>query len=208
MRQSINTELLKNEESPARGKYKVYSDVERADIAKYAILHGSPATQKKFNIPEATVRRFKNICKKRKLDIEDVDKLPVAKRGRKVMLGEAMDKEVFSLLVELRNSGAVVNSAITKAVARGYLLAKDRSLLREFGGHIELTKDWAISLLRRNNFVKRRGSAAIKVKPSDLETLRSKFIEDVKNLIEKYNIPPELVVNFDHTGLNILPVSN
>jgi hypothetical protein len=49
-----------------------------------------------------------------------------------------------------------VNSAIVRAAAKGIVLSHDRSLLFENGGHIELTKSWARSLLKRMNMVKRK----------------------------------------------------
>ena len=47
----------------------------------------------------------------------------------------------------LRKVGGSVNSVIVLAAANGIIAAKERSLLREHGGHLKLTKGWVKSLL-------------------------------------------------------------
>jgi hypothetical protein len=65
---------------------------------------------------------------------------------------------VQTFVNNIRTSGGVINTAIVMASARGIVLAKDRPLLFENGGHIELTKSWAVSLLKRMGMVKRKGT--------------------------------------------------
>lgn len=87
------------------------------------------------------------------------------------------------------------------------MLAEDRTLLAENGGCIEITRQWALSLLKRMNMVKRRGSSTAKPEIKNLEELKSKFLGKIEELVTKYNIPPQLIINFDHTGVHLLPVS-
>ena len=69
----------------------------------------------------------------------------------------------FSFFIKsVRDSGGVVNSAIVRAAAKEIVLSHDRSLLFENGGHIELTKSWAKSLLKRMNMVKSKGTTSKK----------------------------------------------
>ena len=69
----------------------------------------------------------------------------------------------FSFFIKsVRDSGRVVNSAIVRTAAKGIVLSHDRSLLFENGGHFELTKSWAKSLLKRMNMGKRKGTTSKK----------------------------------------------
>ena len=69
--------------------------------------------------------------------------LPEKPRGRPLLVGKELEDNVKSFEGELRSSGAIVNSAIVRAAARGIVVAKDANLLKENGGGINLTKDWA-----------------------------------------------------------------
>jgi hypothetical protein len=56
----------------------------------------------------------------------------------------------------------VIKSQIVIAAAKGIIIGNDKTLLAENGGSIDISKTWAKSLLKRMNFVKRRGSTACK----------------------------------------------
>jgi len=32
-------------------------------------------------------------------------------------------------------------------------------------------------------------------------------LKDTKTLVDKHGIPPELIINFEHTGIHLVPVS-
>ena len=34
------------------------------------------------------------------------------------------------------------------------------------------------------------------------------FLQRVETAVKKYNIPPEIIYNWDHTGINYVPVSS
>ena len=65
------------------------------------------------------------------------------KIGRPLLLGDELDRQVQSYILELRNNGGVINSAITIAVAQGIVTNFDSNLLVQNGGHVDLTKSWA-----------------------------------------------------------------
>ena len=87
--------------------------------------------------------------------------LPTKKRGRPLLLGPVIDDKVQQYLKAIRRSGGTVNTAIAMAAAKGIVLKTDRTLLVEYGGHIDLHKDWAKWLLGRMGFVKRRGTTSV-----------------------------------------------
>ena len=69
-------------------------------------------------------------------------------RGRPLLLGKNIDEQVQLYLHKIRENGGVVTASVVVAAARGILMSRDRTQLAEFGGHIELSREWAYHLLR------------------------------------------------------------
>ena len=137
-----------------------------------------------------------------------VDRLPQGKIGRPLMLGETLDQQVQAYLGMLRGSGGVVNTSIAIAAATGIVRKRDRSLLAENGGHIALTKHWAQYLLQRMGYVKRKSTTKVKVSVEDVEVLKEQFLLDIKAIVDLEDIPHDLILNWDQTAINYVPVSN
>jgi len=201
-----------------RGNYQILSPADRAEVGKYASQHSTPQTlaffKDKYNLKATTVRNFKakylsEKSRKRKLfdDNSDVTELKPMKRGRPLLLGQELDTKVQYLINELRSKGGNINTRIVKALAKGVVIAQDRTLLRENGGGIDISRDWALSIMKRMNLVKRRGSSTAKPEIKDLDEKKAKFLKDIKTLVDKHRIPPELIINYDHTGVHLVPVS-
>jgi len=94
------------------------------------------------------------------------------------------------------------------ATARGVVISHNANLLLENGGYIEITKSWAQRLLERMNLVKRKGTTAVKVLPSNFEKLKKQFLSDVHSTVVMEDILVELIINWDQTSLKYVPVSN
>ena len=63
-------------------------------------------------------------------------------------------------------------------------------------------------MLKRINFVKRKASTAkSKHAPEDFARLKKAFLDEVVAVVEMENIPPELILNWDQTGINLVPAS-
>ena len=138
----------------------------------------------------------------------DVAVLPPKKRGRPVLLGEDLDRKVQHYLKKVREGGGVVSARITMAAARGMLFSCNRSMLVEFGGHVNLNRSWAYSLLSRMNFVNRKVTTSkSKHSVADFKRLKEAFLNDVVTTVQMEEIPPELVLNWDQTGIKIVPSS-
>ena len=119
-------------------------------------------------LKETTVRRIKNVYLSELKngsfetshsselggDSEVVQQLPPKKKGRPLLLGEELDKQVCDYLQVLRNNGAAVNTAIVIACGNGIVRIKDANLLTINGGNITLLKDWAKYILRRMGWVR------------------------------------------------------
>ena len=80
-------------------------------------------------------------------DCSRLKELPPKQRGRLTLLGEALDSMVQLYLQKVREGGGVVMARIVMAAARGTVLSCDRAMLAEFGGHVELNRHWAYSVL-------------------------------------------------------------
>jgi hypothetical protein len=71
--------------------------------------------------------------------------------------------------------GGAVSTVIVRAAARGISLNQDRSRLAEFGGPATLSKAWAVSLLKRMDFTKRRSTTKCSMLLKTLLRKRSSF---------------------------------
>ena len=100
-----------------------------------------------------------------------------------------------------------VNTAITIAVGTGIVM-KDQKFMACGGQDVVLSKDWAKYVLHRMGLVKRRSSTKAKVDVKDFEELKKLFLQDINNVIQMDEIPADLVINFDQTGINYMPVSS
>jgi hypothetical protein len=64
------------------------------------------------------------------------------------------------------------------------------------------------NLLKRMNMVKRKGTTSKKTFVVENFTQeKDKYLKSIKSTVEMYKLPPELVINWDQTGINIVPVS-
>jgi hypothetical protein len=181
-------------------------------------LYGNKSTLEKFqkttnpNIPESYVRKMKKLyeaSRKQANGVEAVVRVMMKKqnRGRPLSLGH-WDLQVQMYLRKLRTCGGKVNRHIVLAAARGILSRNQPSLLQVNNGKHLLTNSWAKSLLRRMKFVKRKGTKAAKKVPANFEDIRAAFLNRVHDKVQQYQIPPELIANFDETGAPYIPVSD
>lgn len=169
---ATNQEVQKELAPRKRGKYKQYTSAQRFSIGKYSCVHGASAAARHFskrwgcNVSDSTVKSIKmayleEVRKRpRSDDGEEVTALPAKKRGRKLFLGEDLDRKVQVYLRKVREGGGAVSSRIVMAAARGILLKCNPSLLAQNGGPITLSKCWAQSLMTRMNFVQRKATTS------------------------------------------------
>ena len=142
-------------------------------------------------------------------DNEGIELLPTKKRGRTVLLGKALDEKLQLYLREIRNNGSPLTAAVAIGAARGLLLAENRNKLAEFGGHIDLNRHWAYSLYKRMGFVQRKATTAKgKYSPEKFTAEKRKFLDEVVLTVEQEEIPPELIINWDQTGIHFVSSSS
>ena len=132
--------------------------------------------------------------------------LPTKKCGRTLLLGSDLDEKLQSYLRKIRTSGGPLTARIAIAAARGLLLADNRNKLVEYGGHIELNRHWAYSLYKRMGFVQRKPTTSKgKYGMENFSALKRSFLDDVVTTVEMEEIPPELIFNWDQTGIKLVP---
>ena len=75
---------------------------------------------------------------------------------------------------------------------------------------MELTRDWALSLLARLGFVKRRATtkANKQLCEEKFQKVKRSYLNQIASIVHIHNIPAELVMNLDQTGINLVPAGN
>ena len=121
------------------------------------------------------------------------------------MLGP-IDEMVQSYIKARRaRGGGDVSWLLAEATARALIDNHPEMNL----GHIELEgTSWAHSLFQRMGYVRRAGTTAKVPINDDLKKeIELTYLHGIVNIIEKYNIPPSLVLNLDQTPSKFVPGS-
>ena len=222
VRKEVNSAMQKvleeerNEANGRKRKYTHFTPEDRAKIAKYAAQCGNTAAVKHFakefpSLGESTVRLFK---KQYQADLkkvgseEEITQLAKKRRGRPLALGN-LDEKVQQYIRALRKAGTPVNARVVVAAAEGIVTATDRTLLFENGGHIKLSLDWAYSLLKRMGYVKRKATTKTRtaLTQEEFAAVKKQYLWQIKKAVKDGKIPPDLVINWDQTGVNVVPSS-
>ena len=202
-----------------RGPYLKLNSSEKAEIGKYASEHGVTKAAKRFEekqVKKSSIRDWQRayeselkekVASAKPGELVVVESLPCKKRGRPPLLGTKLDEQLQAKILLMRSQQAVINSNIVIGVARALLLKSNKSLLSDFGGPINLEKEWARQLLKRMGFSKRRATSTSKVTPSNLDELRKNYLINIYSVVKMEEIPDSLVINWDQTGMKIVPTS-
>ena len=101
---------------------------------------------------------------------------------------------------------------VINALAKGIMMANDRSLLIEHDGYLSFSKQWGRNILsevaRTDRKILRRMATTSKVPiaPGLLMEEKYTFQKNINELVQWPNIPPDLVLNFDQTPLSYITV--
>ena len=135
------------------------------------------------------------------------DDMTPAKRGVAPLLGD-LDQIVIDHIKGIRLAGGIVNHRIVISAALGIVKHNDKSLLAEHGGPVSLTRTWAESLLSRMGYIRRKETKAARKLPESFPEVKADFLQRIKSVVSQHNIPDDMIINFDQTGVPIVPVSN
>ena len=76
-------------------------------------------------------------------------------------------------------------------------------LLKEFGGGLELTKDWTRNVLKSMNWTKRKGTTRkVELSKKFLKEEKFTFQRKISNVILDHDVPSAIVINLDQTPLS------
>ena len=125
------------------------------------------------------------------------------KHGQSKLLGDDMDDKVQLHIRNMRVGGEIVSVRVAMGTAQGIL---------EYYGKEDVAKlvnrHWAYSLLKQMNFVWCKATTAkSKFSPSDFADLKKSFLQSVVETVTIEEISPQLMLNWDQTGINIVPSS-
>ena len=76
-------------------------------------------------------------------------------------------------------------------------------MLKEFGGGLELTENWARNVLKSVNWIERKGTTRkVEASKKFLEEEKFTFQRKISNVILDHDVPSALVLNLDQTPLS------
>ena len=218
--QKVSETIEKKPLRSIREPYMKLTPAQRFTIGKRAAEDGTTATIRFFStkypelgvLKETTVRRFKNlyqdqlkVARHNGLQPEDdSQEILLKKNGRPLLVGDELDKQIREYISDLRARGAVINTSVVLASAEGIIMYRDANMLST----ITLTKGWAKYLLHRMGFVKRKATSKAKVPIENFEEHKKAYLQDIKLVVSMDEISEDLVINFDQTGINYIPVSD
>ena len=143
------------------------------------------------NLEKQTVFEFKKACEKLKSSQQDETKIDSRKRGRPKLLPEDLMRKTIETVQSLRLNGAPIISSIINAIAKGIIIANDRMLLVENGGHLSSSDRWARNIrneMERNGKKMKRCMATtckIPLAPALLEEEKFTFQRNIITLVKK-----------------------
>ena len=213
--EAAGTSERARQSSAKRGKYEKYTPRVKAQIGNYALQHGTSAAIRRFkdnfpNLKWSTVNDWKSaIIKKVKQGSSSIhiQELVDDKRGRPPILPESIAKDLRRYVYAVRDRGGVINTAVLIAAGTGMLQQREPALMQCNGGSDVLQKSWAKYFLKKMNFVKRKATTKSSITVVHFDELKQQYLMDVKVVVEMEEIPDSLIINWDQTGLNYVPVS-
>jgi hypothetical protein len=137
--------------------------------ARYAIDNGATKAARHFSEKLGTKLNESTVLQQKQNKAEILTEVASKPRGRPKILNDELDKDVCDYIRSLREESGVINSSIVQSVSRGVVLSKQKTLLPEYGGSLELSREWARSILDCLNFRKRKATKGVKHLPEDFE---------------------------------------
>ena len=124
---------------------------------------------KERNLKESSVRDWRNLYirelqeKRKKAKIGEVvcvNALSVQKHVKPPLLGEKLDTHLQQLIGDMRSRGTAIETSVVIGVGMGILLKHKKST-------VELSKEWAKSVLCRIGYTKRKTNREYKALPDN-----------------------------------------
>ena len=123
-------------------KYLKYSPEQKAEIGRYAASTNIASTVRKYqvdfpNLCKQTVHEFKKAYLKQKESFgKEVTILKAKRRDCPKLLPEEIMKKAIQTIKALCLKGATISYNVINAIAKGIVVANDRTMLVEHGQHL------------------------------------------------------------------------
>lgn len=173
------------------------------DIASDAMVSGNYSTIKSFATefkgvtPTAAYQRL-NTWKK---DLHK-ERIEGTFKSRLPTYGAEIDKLILADVHATRSAGLSVDDDILRRYLIIHLTAAGKQgMLKDEGGKHTYGPSWAKRFYKRHGLVLRVCTTKMRELPSDFEEKKSKYLRIGAELIYKYKVPPELVINGDETAV-------
>ena len=222
--EQVTREVRQQQQAAARVTTPDWTAAEKLEVGRLVVEEFAGSIKKamdRWNSPlsnrrrltKGTASRFAEVyrkdLKKKKTTVSllSVEGPPAQrpKRGRPSIMTDREQKKLLNLLVTLRRNGAQVTAHTVSSSARGIVkVSDDRSrLVTETTLGVEWSRKWLAS----QGWTLRASTTAACLNPGVFEEKKAAFVSEVKALRAQYNIPPDLIINADHTALPLLPTS-
>ena len=133
--------------------YSRYSPEQKAEIGRYAVSTNIASAVRKYqgdfpNLHKQTVFEFKKTyLKQKESSAKDVTILKTKKPGRSKLFPKEIMKKDIHTIKALRLKGAPISYNTINAIGKRIVVADDRTILVEHGGHLKFTDNWARNVL-------------------------------------------------------------
>ena len=118
-------------------------------VGKYASTYGTQRSIAKFSkkYPQYAFRRTSINYWKGKRG----QNVAFKRAGRPNTLDDHLLRKVKDTAIGTRMAGGVINRRQLIIIGKGVVKSNDSNMLKEFGGHMELSNDWAKRILKEFN---------------------------------------------------------
>ena len=130
------------------------------------------------------------------------------KRIRPLLLPLDIENMVKIYLVKMRENGGIVTSRIIRIVALSICQSKAPSILKLNGGYTDISSFRAYNFANRHGFVIRKATKFTKAEIENKENVCAEFQAEFIKLIQNLKVPYELIINWDETGIQLLPTAS
>ena len=112
-------------------------------------------------------------------------------------------------LRRIREDRGPVTAGIAIAATRDLLMVECKNRLFENGGDIKLNRHWAYGFFKGMGYLQRKPTTAkSKFTVENFAAKKEGFLDDLVTTVEMEEILPELILNWDQTGIRLFPSSS
>lgn len=173
--------------------------LESNNIAEVLNVYKSEFKGKSDNQIKKTIKKWVKNLKDGK-EMQQIGKAPV--------YGKNIDAELYNNVLIRREKGLPVDTFILSKLLLPLLRKYNKeSLLQINGGKYIFEESWARKFFKRWNLTKRAATTKTREKPNDLEAKKNVFITVASEIFRRHDIPPQLVINCDETGVLFVPAA-